>query len=217
MAPVRIFIGFEPRQAVAYNVCRFSIERRATKRIVIEPLILAHMPIKRRGLTEFTYSRYCVPELCGYEGQAIFLDADVVVLGDICELSALADTDACVSVVKHPKQRFEWPSVMVFNNSQCRKLTAEFIETGHPQSFEWAEVIGALPSEWNHLVGYDAPREDAKLVHFTQGIPVWPETAQCEYAAQWHVEHQTMNSTVSFQDLMGNSVHAERVLKRASG
>jgi hypothetical protein len=47
-----------------------------------------------------------------------------------------------------------------------------------PHGIDWLseDLIGDLPREWNHLVGYDAPRSDAKLVHYTQGMPIFEET-----------------------------------------
>lgn len=210
--PLRIFIGVDPRQPIAYFALQASIIRKATKPISITPLILSQLPMKRRGLTEFTYSRFLVPYLCGYYGNALFLDADMIVLDDVCKLFDLYDESYAVQVVKN-QLKFEWPSLMLFNNEKCRDLTIDMIETGNPFSFAWGDV-GELPAEWNHLVGYDKPREDAKLVHFTQGIPVFPEVEDCEYAQEWKAEHQAMNSTVSWKEIMGGSVHAEPVLRR---
>ena len=66
---MRIFIGFVERQPLAYHVCRSSIERHAGARVQVEPLRLKWLPIRRRGLTDFTFSRYLCPYLCGYEGE----------------------------------------------------------------------------------------------------------------------------------------------------
>jgi len=210
---IRVFIGFDPRQPLAYNVCASSVIRGASQTVAITPLTLRTMPIKRKGLTEFTYSRFCVPHLCNYEGRAIFMDADVVVDGDIAELYSAADPDAAVSVSKNAR-RFEWPSVMVFNNELCKQLTPEFIEQYDPFAFGWANKVGELPPEWNHLVGYDKADKPPQLLHYTQGIPCWPETKGCEYAENWHSEHSFMNSTVAYKDLMGSSVHDKHVKAR---
>jgi hypothetical protein len=204
---VKVFIGVDKRQPLAYTVCRSSIERRASKRVSIEPIRIDWTPITRRGLTDFTFARYAVPWLCDYKGQAVFMDADVLVLGDICELAERHP----VSVVKG-KIRFEWPSVMVFNNALCTGLTPDYINNpnSEPQSLAWASSIGELPPEWNHCVGYDQPKK-AKLVHYTAGIPCWPETDGCEYAREWHDELKHAISTVGWNELMGNSVHADMV------
>ena len=220
---MEIFIGFDPRQPLAYTVCRSSIERHTRGRVKIEPLILERLPMKRRGLTEFTFTRYMVPCLCNYQGSALFLDADIILRDDVLKLYDVVGSFAetfrrddlpSVSVVKNPKLRFEWPSVMYFNTWLCKSLTPEYIETGAPQSLEWASKIGELPKEWNHCVGYDEQNPSAKIVHFTQGIPCWPETKDCEFSKEWRDEFKYAVGTVSWAELMGNSVHAGPVMQR---
>lgn len=129
----------------------------------------------------------------------------MLVRGDITELTTFCDNTP-VKVVQSI-ERFEWPSLMLFNNQKCKTLTSEFIENENPYKLKWADSIGDLPSEWNHVVGYSPRRTDAKVVHFTMGIPCWDETKDCEYADEWRKEFQIMNSTVGFKDLMGNSRH----------
>lgn len=130
-------------------------------------------------------------------------------LGDIHQLlncMPYSPTKPAVSVVKN-QRRFEWPSLMYFRNDLCERLTLELIESGNPQSLEWAESVGGLPTEWNHLVGYDAPNPEAKIVHFTQGIPTFKETWDCEFAQAWRDELDRSRSTVSWEEIMGKSVH----------
>lgn len=208
---LKVFIGFDPRQPIAYQVLSHSILRRSSVPVSITPLVLSTLPIRRRGLTEFTYSRYLVPWLCSYEGKALFLDADMLCLGDIAELFSLGDSNKSVHVVKN-KLKFEWPSLMLFNNFHCDKLSSDYVDNvlSKPQSFEWANDVGELPAEWNHIVGYDNQRTDAKLVHFTAGIPCWTETRDCEYSEEWNREAYQAVSSVSWQELMGESVHAKR-------
>jgi hypothetical protein len=146
-----------------------------------------------------------VPFLCDYQGIAIFMDADMLARADLTELTQIAFNDYSVKVVKSI-ERFEWPSLMLFNNQACRTLTPEFIETENPYKLKWG-TVGELPSEWNHVVGYSPRRPDAKVVHFTMGIPCWEETKDCEYADEWRKEFDIMNSSVSFNALMGQSRH----------
>ena len=58
-------------------------------------------------------------------------------------------------------------------------------------------------------MGYDAPRNDAKLVHYIQGVPCHPETQGCEYTQEWMDELQGLGSTQSWTELMGDSAHAK--------
>lgn len=215
MKPLRIFVGYDQRQPIAPQVLMHSIYARASGPVSITPLVLSQLPVQRMGLTEFTYSRYLVPHLCGYEGRAIFMDADMLCLADVYELDEICSPQiASVCVVKN-ERRFEWPSLMYFNNAHCRNLKPTLVQEGQPQSLGWATSVGEIPSEWNHLVGYDAPRSDAKIVHFTQGIPCFPETKDAEYAKEWHAEAKRTMSSVSWEEIMGKSVHREAVLKTA--
>jgi hypothetical protein len=209
---IRVFIGVDSRQPVAFQVLAHSIYKRASVPVSITPLVLSQLPMKRRGLTDFTFTRYLCPFLCDFRGVSVFFDADMLMLGDIDKLVSFRRAEQ-VSVVKG-QLRFEWPSMMVFNNHLCESLTPEYIENGQPNTLEWSDPIGELPSEWNHCVGYDAPRKDAKLVHFTQGIPCFPETKDSEYAAEWMAELKDCNSTVSWNEIMGTSVHAKPVRQR---
>lgn len=210
---LRIFIGFDHRQPIAFTTLQYSLMKHATAPISITPLILSTLPFDRQGLTPFTYSRFLVPWLCGYRGWAVFLDSDILALDDINKLMDFADSTKDVMVSKNPL-RFEWSSVMLFNCERCEVLTPVFAQSAPaPHSLMWADKVGDLPPEWNHLVGYDAPKP-ASLVHFTQGLPCFPETHDSEYGDLWRLHARESTSALSWKELMGNSVHAEPVLKR---
>jgi hypothetical protein len=220
MTPVRVFIGFDPREDVAFSVLSHSIHRNASQPVTITPVALDQLKeVYRRARnplqsTEFSFSRFLTPYLCGYEGWAIFMDCDMLMLDDVAKLWAMRDERYAVQVVKHvhvPKEdvkflgavqtKYEkknWSSVMLLNCSQCQALTPEYVNaaTGlELHQFKWLgndALIGDLPSRWNHLVGYDAPRADAALVHYTIGGPYFEEYRGCEYAAQWWAEREAM-------------------------
>lgn len=88
--------------------------------------------------------------------------------------------------------RKNWSSVMLWNlgHRANRKLTVEMVNTLPGRDlhrFCWLEdsEIGALPREWNHLVGVDPPRPDAAIVHHTLGTPDLPGYETSEYADEW--------------------------------
>lgn len=214
--PVQIFIGVDPRQPVAYHALCDSIMWRTSRPVRFVPLLLKTLPIKRRGLTDFTYSRFLVPWLSDYEGYSLFMDADILVMEDIAELIDSADHTVDVQVLQD-QPRFEWSSVMLFNNAKCRVLTPEFIDSPKNSLFDfsWADCVGSLAPEWNRCVGYSQDNSPAKLYHFTAGIPVWDETkGNHPEDALWIKQFRHMNSTASWTDLMGKSVHADSTLKR---
>jgi hypothetical protein len=212
---LRVFIGYDPRQPVAYNVLQFSLIRRSSRPVAVTPLVIEQLPITRTGLTPFTFSRFLVPQLCNFEGWALFLDLDMLVQGDIAELFDLADENNAVMVVKSGA-RFEWASVILFNcgHPDNRQLTPDYLETAKGlHGIPWTEKIGSLPPEWNHLVMYDEPKP-AKLLHYTAGMPCYPETKELGYADEWMKELKLMTSIAPWAQLMGNSVHARPVMER---
>jgi len=142
------------------------------------------------------------------------MDSDMLVLGDVHELKQFVDGTSEVYVAKH-QERFEWPSLMVFDNALCQTLTPAYVdeETSMPQKLDWAKSIGTIPPEWNFCVGYEEMRP-TKLVHYTQGVPHFSEVRGCDYADEWHEEYRSMNASCSWIELMGKSVHAEPVLKK---
>lgn len=214
---IPIFIGYDPRQAIALSALIQSIIAQSSEPVSITPLVLSTLPTQRQGLTPFTFSRFLVPHLMDYKGFGIFLDADIGLNGDIAELWALRDPDKAIQVVKHKVLKFEWASVMIFNNEHCAVLTPEYVSTADGlHTISWADpfMIGDLPAEWNHLVGYDEPNSAAKLIHYTQGIPAFPETEGCEFANEWRLHANTAHSSVPWSVLMGNSVHAKPVYER---
>lgn len=217
---IRVFIGYDPREAVAFGVLSHSIHSRASLPVSIAPLMLSQLdglmwrerdPLQS---TDFSFSRFLTPYLSGYEGWSIFMDCDMLVLDDIARLWALRDERYAVMCVKHDHQPEEdtkflnavqtkyqkknWSSVMLFNNARCRALTPEYVNTASGlelHQFKWLEgdhLIGEIPHRWNHLVGYDAPDPDVSLVHYTIGGPYFHEWRDCEYAAAWRRERDAM-------------------------
>lgn len=216
---IRVFAGFDSNESVACHVLAHSIMRHAKAPVSITPLVLHQLPMTRKReeyqSTEFSFSRFLVPYLCGYEGMAIFMDGDILARADVAELLALHDPYSAVSVVKHdytPKSQDKflgykqsiyakknWSSVMVFNNAMCHALTPQVVNTAsgmYLHQFHWLQdesLIGSLPIAWNHLVGEYEPNPDAKLVHHTLGSPCFDRYANCEFAQEWRNERARMN------------------------
>ena len=220
MLPLRTYIGFDHRAHVAAHVCYQSIFARASVPVANTVLVLPQLPITRTGLTTFTWSRFLVPYLQGYQGLALFLDSDIILQADIAELFALAAKDMTKAVwvvdYQNPQLRFERAAVMLFNCSHPDNavLTPDYIETTNDSlhKISWTQNIGSLPEEWGHLVMYQPPKH-AKLIHYTAGIPAWEETKILGYANEWFEEANRMGSIVPYLDLMGNSVHHKHVMQ----
>jgi lipopolysaccharide biosynthesis glycosyltransferase len=215
MKPIPIFIGYDPREAIAYHTCANSIIRHASKPVSIIPLALNlfddYSETHTDGSNHFIYSRFLVPHLMDYIGWAIFMDGDMIVRDDIVKLWDLREVDKDVMVVKHDYEtkmatkylgsknenypRKNWSSVILWNcNSHPnRRVTPKFVQnaTGAElHRFTWLkdERIGELPAEWNWLPDEYGENPDAKLLHYTLGTPSFHEFANTPMGSEWHRE-----------------------------
>ena len=216
MKPIPVFVGFDPRESVAYHVCVNSIIRHSSVPVAIIPLALSLLKDYKEthtdGSNHFIYSRFLVPHLMDYNGWALFIDGDMIVRDDIVKLWELRESNKDVMVVKHDYKthmpvkylgaknedypRKNWSSVILWNCSSFpnRKLTPEFVQksTGAElHRFSWLddERIGELPREWNWLPDEFGANTDAKLLHYTLGTPCFHEFATTPQADEWHREH----------------------------
>ncbi|MEQ8234261.1 MAG: glycosyltransferase [Gammaproteobacteria bacterium] len=215
---IRLFIGFDPREAVAYHTMVQSIIDNTSAPVAITPLALGHLDGRLtrardpRQSTDFAFSRFLVPSLCGFEGWALFMDCDMIVLGDLADLWSERDPRYAVQVVKHDHRPREdtkflgqaqtryakknWSSVMLFNNTACRALTETFVNQASGlelHQFRWLDGedrIGDLAPRWNHLVGYDAPDPGAAVLHYTTGGPYFDAYADVPCADLWQAYHR---------------------------
>jgi hypothetical protein len=108
-SPLRIFVGWDSREDVAFQVCKSSLERHASLPLEIVPLKQAEL--RSQGLyyrapdplasTEFTYTRFLVPTLASFSGWALFCDCDFLWQADVRALFTEADERYAVMCVKH--------------------------------------------------------------------------------------------------------------------
>ena len=215
MKPIPVFVGYDPREAVAYHVCVNSIIRNSSQPVAIVPVALNlfrdYSETHTDGSNHFIYTRFLVPYLCDFTGHAIFIDGDMIVRGDIAELWALRDASKDVQVVKHDYKtkmpvkylgaknedypRKNWSSVILWNCNSFpnRRLTPQFVQHAKGSElhrFSWIDDdrIDELPPEWNWLPDEYGPNADAKLLHYTLGTPCFQEFADTPQGNEWHRE-----------------------------
>ena len=215
MTPIPIFVGYDPREAIAYHTCVNSIIRHASQPVAIVPVALTlfqdYKETHGDNSNHFVYTRFLVPHLMSYTGWAIFIDGDMILRDDVVKLWNLKESDKDVMVVKHnyktrmttkymgaPNEdypRKNWSSVIVWNCSSWpnRVLTPEFVQQqpgSYLHRFSWLDDarIGELPVEWNWLPDELGPNADAKLLHYTLGTPCFHEFANTPQAEEWHRE-----------------------------
>ncbi|MEQ8443942.1 MAG: glycosyltransferase [Alphaproteobacteria bacterium] len=217
---VRVFVGYDARETVSFSVLSHSIHVRSSLPVSVTPVMLSqltgvfHRERDPLQSTDFSFSRFLTPYLAGYQGWAVFMDCDMLMLDDIANLWALRDDDYALMCVKHnhvPKEETKflgekqtkyayknWSSVMMFNCAKCTALTPDYVNTAtglQLHQFKWLEsdeLIGEVPRRWNHLVGVSEPLEDPALLHYTVGGPYFDAYKDCEYSAEWFRERDDM-------------------------
>lgn len=204
---IRIFIGCGPRFEEPTNALICSIYENCSdpERLDIQLMEAWAEPewsnwhgqpteenfgrVKGNWVTPFSLFRYAIPEVCGYEGYAIYLDADMIVLGDICDLwnhrvegrwvSAPGPDGDCVTVLDCTVDLFPLIPLVggkLGNKHRLRDMIAPYVRR-------------ILSQEWNHTDKY-VPSV-SKLIHYTsmktQPFKPYPEVLD-------YLEHPDQNA-----------------------
>jgi lipopolysaccharide biosynthesis glycosyltransferase len=210
---IKIVIGFDQRESVAYHTFCQSIIEKASSPVSFMPLAINNLSDYKETHSDksndFIYSRFLTPYLNQFNGWAIFADGDMICQADIKELWDLRDDTKALLVVKHDYQtkahrkylgkinenypRKNWSSVILWNcgHPKHKILTPQFIanQTGkYLHRFSWLndDEIGELPKEWNWLAIEYPENKEAKLIHYTLGTPCFEDYKNTEMAELWH-------------------------------
>jgi len=217
---MKVFVGYDTREDIAYQVCKHSIKSKS-KLADVRPLKQQELrdagwytrPIDKLASTEFTFTRFLIPELTNFQGWALFMDCDMILTTDIKELFDQADPKYAVMCVQHdytPKEgtkmdgqkqtiypRKNWSSVMLFNcaHPSNAALTMDLVNNpeingAYLHRFSWLkdEEIGELDHTWNYLVGVYDDIDTPNLIHYTEGGPWFENYRDCEFADLWKQE-----------------------------
>jgi lipopolysaccharide biosynthesis glycosyltransferase len=176
------------------------------------PLLRDYTETHKDGSNSFIYSRFLVPYLRQFQGWALFADGDMLCRADISELWRMRDDSKAAMVVQHSYRtkyhrkyigtsmethnpdypRKNWSSLVLWNCNHPSNsvLTPRYVSEqpgSHLHRFAWLaeDEIGELPATWNWLVGEYEHLPDAKLVHYTLGVPGIAAYSKCDHAAEW--------------------------------
>ena len=189
---IDVFVGTDRSQLLAVAVLQHSIRRNTAERVRVFPLIDLDLPepidIRQGSRTNFSFARFAIPELKGYRGRAIYLDADMLVFRDIRHLwesplgpqriSIQEDLpDHVVSAAKSgaPKARVKQTSVMLIDCAAARWDVREIVAgldgryTYEQLMYEMcildeSDIRYGVPFVWNSLEHYDV---HTRLIHYT--------------------------------------------------
>jgi len=194
MQPFKVFVGTDRSQLLAVKVLEHSIKANTKMPVEVVPMCDLPVPTPKKARnfqrTGFSFSRFCIPKFMNYQGRALYLDADMLVFGDIAELLEWPMGDHKIIIQKPldgkqsnttgkigaPKKRIRQCSVMLLDCSKLDWDVEKIIQGLDDESFNYEQLmfelcllkeedIGEeLPFQWNSLEHYDAT---TKLIHYT--------------------------------------------------
>lgn len=184
---LNVYIGFDQREAEAWDVCRHSIARRSSKPVHFVKLderalryngwydrpwrVQDGQKIDQRDgkpfSTDFAFTRFLVPALSLYSGWSLFCDGDLLFTADLAGLFALADDRFAVQVVKHqhvPREteKMEGQRQDKYHRKNWSSLVLWNCE--HPSNrFLTTHAVNHEPGQWLHAFGWLRDEEIGEL------------------------------------------------------
>lgn len=240
---LKVFMGWDDREKEAYEVCKFSIEKYTHGDVRVIPLY--HKELRKQGYfqrpwltratdgnridliddkpfsTEFSHTRFLVPELMGFRGWALFMDCDMIFKSDIKELFKLCNDKYAVMCVKHRQpvtkglkmdgsvqekyHRKNWSSFMLINcgHPSNKALTKEIVNTKtgtwlHGLSWLQDHEIGDLPNTYNWIDGCSPGNVVPKVIHYSLGGPWFSDYQDCMFAEEWYKLYRSFNEDLPY-------------------
>jgi hypothetical protein len=189
---IDVFVGADRSQLLAVAVLEHSIKRHTGRLVRVSPLIDLDLPeprdLRQGSRTNFSFARFAIPELKGYAGRAIYLDADMLVFRDIGELWDIPFDGASIVIQEElpehavvdgkagaPAKRVKQCSVMLVDCAKAQWDAAAII-AGLDGRYTYEELMYdlcilpedqvryAVPFAWNSLEHYDS---ETRLIHYT--------------------------------------------------
>lgn len=165
---MKVFVGYDPREDAAYQVCRTSLIRHSGNNVSVHPIrqdVLRELGLYVRppdagSATAFSLTRFLTPYLAAGNEPSIFVDCDFLFTVDVRTVLDGLDRQKAVHVVKHdyvPRQsqkmdgrvqsaypRKNWSSFIVFNGAHpgVKALTPEVVNAATPahlHRFAWLD------------------------------------------------------------------------------
>ena len=187
----RIFVGCDPNNCDLEQmmVLEYSLRKHASIPVDIHWMQLSRDPASpwysdpalaagwhtERWVTPFSGFRWAIPALCNFDGRAIYMDADMIVLRDIATLWRMPIAPGKVLSAKGRKQRWRF-CVTVWDCAAARahlpSLDAlKAVPEAHAERIryfsEHPALIAPLHGDDNNVDGENKPVEDIRILHYS--------------------------------------------------
>lgn len=218
MTPIRIYVGTDRSQALAVKVLEFSAKRRTSREVQVIPMLDLPVPpihdLRNSPRTGFSFSRFMIPALANYQGRAIYMDADMLVLKDIQELwdipfhgrkiiiqKDLTTQQSSKAKTGTPTRRIRQCAVMLIDCEKCDWDIRQIVDGLNDKKFDYedlmydlcilqeSEISQDMPFEWNSLEHWD---ESTGNIHYTDmNTQPWVYSGN-PHAHHWFAEVRAM-------------------------
>jgi lipopolysaccharide biosynthesis glycosyltransferase len=145
MEPLRIYVGWDSREDIAFQACKQSLLDTAS--VPIEVIPLKQRLLKRDGLywrksdklasTEFTFTRFLIAEMANFTGWALFIDCDFIAVEDVKKLFDQADNRYALMCAQHdytPKEGVKMDGKQQLNYPRKNWSSMMLVNCGHPSN-----------------------------------------------------------------------------------
>lgn len=182
---IKVFVGCAPNgeDAESMMVLEYSIKKHCSMPVKIVWMMISDDPDSfwygwnsSEWVTPFSALRCGIPEYCDFQGQAIYMDSDVMVLADLAELWNREWTSKTALVQSRGRWRL---CVCKFNNERCRNSPAwpriQQVKKFPKLYSQLYSLIGKTDAirqdfgtEWNNFDGENnTPLSEIKILHYT--------------------------------------------------
>ena len=190
-SPIKIFVGCDPNNCDLEQmmVLDYSIKKHTSEPYEIVWMQLSKdpknfwysNPEKNEGwhtedwVTPFSGFRWAIPAYCNYEGRAIYMDGDVIILSDIADLWNHPINDGSIVIAKG-EPFVKRLCVALWDCKRAQKYLPNIDEMRRdPKAHaKLMNMIGENPqlvtpfnNNYNCLDGEDLPITDIKILHYT--------------------------------------------------
>ncbi|MEA5526327.1 glycosyltransferase [Nodularia spumigena] len=195
---IKVFIGSGEASLLERKVAIYSLQKHTQRQLDIyvfngthnaielndqEPFLAPlSLKLKYHNITEFSLYRFLIPQICNYQGKAIWIDSDTVCLADIAEIfdTSLNGCDFLAKAEAYNTRSSNlWGlSVMLIDCKQTRFDLETYFNEIAQGLYTYTDFscmspaflahhplkIGQLDPQWNV---FDYCDEQTKLIHYT--------------------------------------------------
>ncbi len=188
---MKIFVGCDPNDCDLEQmmVLEYSLRKHASQPLEIHWMQLSHdpqsfwysNPEQQQGwrsddwTTPFSGFRWAIPAFCQFEGRAIYMDADVVILSDIAELWNTPFEPGKIVMAKGGEESWRF-CVSMWDCAAAREHLPPLEQIrgdrkAHHKLRDYfrdhTQLIQAFDTQFNNIDGEGHPIEAIKILHYS--------------------------------------------------